>query len=333
MTTISLLQTNFFCRLILPCPDIIAAMPNLIILSQDADEYRALIEHANLPDLTTVIDYTQAEIVLGEPKVIRDALPHLTRVKWVQSIYAGVEPLVDPSQRQDYSLTNARGVFGEQMSEYVFGYLLFLEKRMLDRIQAQKVRKWRRTEPGVLRGKTLGLLGVGSIGAHLAGTAKHFGMKVRGFTRESEVSTQVDKYYHSSSDGQGALIEFVQGLDYLVSVLPRTNDTNKIVDEALLNALPRHAVFINVGRGNAVDETALEKALKEGRLAAAVLDVFEQEPLPKEHPFWNTPNLYMTYHTSAISYPEDITWVFIENYQRYIAGKPLKYVVDFGRGY
>jgi phosphoglycerate dehydrogenase-like enzyme len=122
-------------------------------------------------------------------------------------------------------------------------------------------------------------------------------------------------------------------LDYLVSVLPRTKDTNKIVDEQLLNALPRHAVFVNVGRGNSVDEAALEKALKDNRLAAAVLDVFEREPVPPEHPFWSTPNLYMTYHTSAISYPEDITRVFIENYLLYIEGKPLKYVVDFAKGY
>ncbi len=158
-------------------------------------------------------------------------------------------------------------------------------------------------------------------------------MKVRGFTRESETSPHVDKYYHPAADGEKSLIEFAQGLDYLVCVLPRTNDTNKIVDETLLKALPQHAVFLNVGRGNAVDEGALEKALKEGRLAAAVLDVFEQEPMPKEHPLWDTPNLYMTYHTSAISYPEDITRVFIENYHLYLAGKPLKYVVDFEKGY
>jgi phosphoglycerate dehydrogenase-like enzyme len=308
-------------------------MLNLIILSRDADEYRALIEKASLPNLNITSDYTQTEIVLGEPKLIQDALPRLPNVKWVQAIYAGVEPLVDPSQRHDYLLTNARSVFGGLMSEYVFGYLLFLEKKMLDRIQAQEIRNWRRTEPGVLRGKTIGLLGVGSIGAHLAGTAKHFDMIVRGFTRESEISNQVDKYYHPSPDGQKSLIEFAHGLDYLISVLPRTSDTNKIVDETLLNALPQHAVFVNVGRGNAVDETALERALKDGRLAAAVLDVFEQEPVPPGHPFWNTPNLYMTYHTAAISYPEDITKVFVENYALFIEGKPLKYVVDFERGY
>jgi phosphoglycerate dehydrogenase-like enzyme len=172
------------------------------------------------------------------------------------------------------------------------------------------------------------LLGVGSIGAHLAGTAKHFGMTVRGFTKESETSTDVDQYFHGAE-----LLKFAEGLDYLVSVLPRTAGTNRIIDAKLLETLPPHALFVNVGRGNAVDEPALERALNEGKLAAAILDVFETEPLPDGHPFWKTPNLYMTFHTSAISYPEDITKLFIENYYLYIEGKPLKYVVDFERGY
>jgi phosphoglycerate dehydrogenase-like enzyme len=179
-----------------------------------------------------------------------------------------------------------------------------------------------------LRGKTIGLLGVGSIGAYLAGTAKHFGMRVRGYTRKSETSTHVDRYYH-----EDALMKFAEGLDYLVGVLPRTKDTDKIVDATLLAALPQHAVFVNVGRGNAVDESALVKALEEGKLAAAVLDVFEKEPVPEAHPFWNTPNLYMTFHTSAISYPEDIARLFAENYHLYVKGKPLKHQVDFERGY
>jgi phosphoglycerate dehydrogenase-like enzyme len=303
-------------------------MPKVILLSPDKDEYQRLIEPAQLPDLEIVTDPTQADVALGAPKMIRDALPALSRLKWAQAIYAGVEPLVDQAQRRDYILTNARGVFGELMSEYVFGYLLFLEKRMLERIQSQQAHEWQRTESGVLRGKTIGLLGVGSIGEHLAETAKHFGMKVKGFTRESETSKQVDTYYHGSD-----ILLFAEGLDYVISVLPRIEETNKLIDEALLNALPNHAVLVNVGRGNSVDEAALVNALNEGQIAAAVLDVFEQEPVPADHPFWTTPNLYMTYHTSAISYPEDITKLFIENYYLYIAGKPLKYIVDFERGY
>lgn len=303
-------------------------MPKLLILSPDKEEYKRLIDSAQLPDLEIVTDPGQSDIVLGAPRSIRDALPQLTRVKWVQSIYAGVESLVESAERYDFVLTNAREVFGELMSEYVFGYLLFLEKKMLERIAAQQARHWQRAESGVLRGKTLGLLGVGSIGAHLAGTAKHFGMQVHGFTRASESSSMVDRYFHGED-----LLKFAEGLDYLICVLPRTKDTNKIVDEAFLNSLPSHAVFVNVGRGNAVDEPALVRALNEGRLAAAVLDVFDQEPLPSDHPFWETPNLYMTYHTSAISYPEDITRVFIENYRLYLEGKPLKHIVDFERGY
>lgn len=302
-------------------------MPRLLILSRDADEYVRLIRAARLPDLELTDEPGQADLVLGEPRLTRDVLPHLSRLKWVQSIYAGVEPLVAPAQRHDYILTNARGVFGELMSEYVFGYLLFLEKRILERIQAQRSRQWQRQESGVLRGKTIGLLGVGSIGAHLAGTAKRFGMTVRGYTRQSESSSDVDQYYHHD------LRQFAAGLDYLVSVLPRTPDTDRIVGADLLDALPPHAVFINVGRGNAVEEAALVEALRQKRLGAAVLDVFENEPVPEEHPFWTTPNLYMTFHTSAISYPEDITKLFIENYRLYREGKPLQYVVDFERGY
>ena len=303
-------------------------MPKLLLLSRDADEYKKLIEAARLPKLEITAEPYEADIVLGEPKLIRDALPNLSSLKWAQAIYAGVEPLVDPAQRRDYTLTNARGVFGELMSEYVFGYLLFHEKKILDRMQAQQSLQWQRTESAVLRGKTIGLLGVGSIGAHLADTAKHFRMTVRGYTRRSETSAQVDTYYHGDD-----LLKFVEGLDYLVSVLPRTEDTNRMVDENVLYALPTHAVFINVGRGNVVDELALVKALNEGRLATAVLDVFEQEPLPTDHPFWSTPNLYMTFHTSAISYPEDITNVFIENYRLYMDGKALNHVVDFEKGY
>jgi len=303
-------------------------MSKLIILSSDKDKYQRLIEAEQLPGLDIVTDPAQADIALGEPKAIRDALALLSQLKWAQAIYAGVEPLVDPSQRRDYVLTNARGVFGEWMSEYVFGYLLFLEKRMLERIKAQKDRQWKRDEAGTLRGKTIGLLGVGSIGEHLAGTAKHFGMKVKGYTRSSETSKQVDTYYHGDD-----LLKFAEGLDYIVSVLPRVQETNRLVDEGFLNALPSDAVLVNVGRGNSVDEAALVKALNEGKLGAAVLDVFEQEPVPSDHPFWGTPNLYMTYHTSAISYPEDITKLFIENYHLYREDKPLKYVVDFEQGY
>lgn len=312
-------------------------MVRLLLLSRHADEYRRLIDAAALPDATIISASdietaktlgTECEIVFGEPSLIRAALPALKNLRWAQATWAGVEPLLDPSLRRDYILTNARGVFGGLMSEFVFGYLLAHERRIFERRQAQQEHRWDGSQTGMLRGKTIGLLGVGSIGSHLAGTAKHFGMNVRGYTRASEDSADVDAYYHSDS-----LRDFARGLDYLVSVLPNTADTRHIVDADLLAALPPHAVFVNVGRGSALDESALTEALKTKKLAAAVLDVFEQEPLPKDHPFWDTPNLLMTFHTSAPSLPADLTDLFTANYSRYLKGEDLLYRVDFERGY
>jgi phosphoglycerate dehydrogenase-like enzyme len=304
-------------------------MPKLLILSNELDSYRHLIEAENLPDLNWAsAPASDVNIVLGEPGLIKNALTSLPALSWVQSTWAGVEPLLDPALRRDYILTNARGVFGRLMSEFVFGYLLLHERRILQRFENQKLGKWDASITGTLRDKTMGLLGVGSIGAELARTANFFGMNVLGYTRESETSEHIDKYFHDKD-----IFEFASGLDYLVSVLPNTKDTRCLVNAELLNALPRRTIFINVGRGSAVDESALAKALIEGRIASAVLDVFEQEPLPQEHIFWKTPNLFITSHTSAPSFPKDIAELFIENYKLFIEGKPLKYQVDFERGY
>jgi len=301
----------------------------LLILSKHAKAYREIVEAARLPDLafgdTPAED---VEIVFGEPSLVRPALPALPRVRWVQSTWAGVEPLLDPSLRRDYILTNARGVFGPLMTEYVFGYLLAHERLMFAKRASQQAGKWDATPPGTLRGKTIGLIGVGTIGAALAKTAKHFGMRVNGYTRASESCGDVDGYFHG-----GDRLAFAAGLDYLVSIAPNTKHTRRLVDAALLAALPPHAVFVNPGRGSTVDEQALATALHEGRLAGAVLDVFEQEPLPADHVFWRTPNLVITSHTAALSFPRDIAPVFIDNYRRFAAGQPLRHQVDFDREY
>ena len=181
---------------------------------------------------------------------------------------------------------------------------------------------------GTLRGKAIGLLGVGSIGIVLAGTARHFEMSVRGYTRGSESCPDVNAYYHGSH-----LLDFADGLDYLIAILPNTRETVRIVDAAVLARLPAGAVFINVGRGSTVDDNALVDALQNGKLGAAILDVFEQEPLPTGHPFWKTPNLLMTFHTSAPSIPADLARLFIENYRRYATGQTPLYTVNFERGY
>ena len=171
-------------------------MHQLLILSQDKNKYRALIEEARLVNLEFATQpAADVDIVLGEPSLIKAALASLPALSWVQSIWAGIEPLVGPASRRDYILTNARGVFGGLMSEYVIGYLLAHERKILKRLEEQKNKIWDESDTGTLRGKTIGLLGVGSIGAEVARTAKFFGMTVRGYTRGSETSKDVDKYF------------------------------------------------------------------------------------------------------------------------------------------
>jgi phosphoglycerate dehydrogenase-like enzyme len=315
-------------------------MHTLLILSRHARDYHRLVDAARLPDLevTSTSDPADAaaraaafDLAFGEPSLLRQVLPSLTALRWAQATWAGVEPLLDPSLRRDYTLTNARGVFGGLMSEYVFAYLLAHERRVLDKHASQTAGRWDATPPGTLRGKQLGLLGVGTIGAALARTAKHFGMRVKGYTRASEDSPDVDRYFHGSlADQRDA---FAGDLDYLVSIMPATSRTRHVVDAALLAALPHHAVFVNPGRGGTVDEPALAAALQRGTIAGAVLDVFQQEPLPPDHIFWRTPNLLITSHTAALSVPEDIAPVFVDNYRRLLRGEPLQYRVDFELGY
>ena len=172
-------------------------MHRVLVLADDAETYRRIIERENLPGLEWAsAPAGDVDVVLGEPRLVRPTLDSLPALSWVQSIWAGVEPLLDPTLRRDYILTNARGVFGGLMSEFVIGYMLLHERGMLQKLEAQKNNIWDDADTGTLRGKTLGLLGVGSIGSEIARTSKFFGMTVRGHTRESETSTQVDMYFH-----------------------------------------------------------------------------------------------------------------------------------------
>jgi phosphoglycerate dehydrogenase-like enzyme len=315
-------------------------MHSLLILSRLARDYHALVDAAHLPELSIVSTADPAEaaaraascdLAFGEPALLRQVMPTLTAVRWIQSTWAGVEPLLDPALRRDYILTNARGVFGAQMSEYVFAYLLAHERKIFEKQASQEAGRWDPTPPSRLRGKTLGLLGVGTIGAALAATAKHFGMRVKGYTRASEESADVDEYFHGALADCAAALG--SDLDYLVSVMPDTAATHHLIGDALLRALPPRAIFVNPGRGGVVDERALAAALQEGRLAGAVLDVFEREPLPADHVFWRLPTVHLTAHTAALSVPADIAPLFVDNYRRLQRGEPLRYRVDFERGY
>ena len=311
-------------------------MPDCMLLTTLANEFADELE--KLTDISipckvctttkqALADYTNESIIFGSPAMIAEVLPKMPTVEWVQSSWAGVTPLM-ALDRRDYVLTGIKDVFGPQMSEYVLGYLLAHELKVLQRLQEQQEHNWFRERSGTLGGKRLGIMGTGSIGQHIARTAKHFGANVTGLSRSGSPVSDFDNILQVNQ-----LYDFLKGLDYLVATLPQTADTDNLLDADALAQLPAHAYFINVGRSNVVDDRALIDALCNGRMAGAVLDVFDEEPIPQDSLLWDTPNLSVTAHISAVSHPLLIVPVFVDNFRRYINGQPLRYIIDFATGY
>ncbi len=309
----------------------------LLILSHDADDYARHLQHSDLTGLDVQVAtgadaaepwISEAEIVLGNPSWVASMLPRARSLAWVQSTFAGVAPLCRSGLRRDYLLTGVRDIFGPLMSEYVFLHVLAQERQLAATWHAQTQARWQSMTYRGLSGLTLGVCGLGSIGRHIAATARHFGMRVLGYRQHSGDSDVVDRVYQG-----GQLHEFLETLDYLVVVLPQTPQTHHLIDAAALAKLPPEATLVNVGRGDAVDEAALIAALASGKLRHAILDVFEQEPLPADSALWRLPNVTVTAHDSARSFPADIAALFADNYRRYRRAKPLRHVIDFDRGY
>ena len=271
--------------------------------------------------------YTNQTIVFGSPGMIAEVIDEMPAVEWVQSSWAGVTPLID-APRRDYVLTGIKGVFGTQMAEYVLGYLLAHELKIHDRREAQQKRHWYREFSGSLAGKRIGIMGTGSIGGAIANAAAAFEMERVGLSRSGHDKSDFDRVYPTTE-----LDDFLTSVDYLVSTLPATPETDRLLDARALANLPPGAVFVNVGRSNVINDDALIDSLRTGHLAAAVLDVFDEEPLPESSPLWTTPNLTVTAHIAAVSHPLLIVPVFVENYERYVKGEPLEYIIDFERGY
>ncbi len=309
----------------------------LLILASDARAYQQIIDQAALPLLQTAVsdavseasrELAECDILLGSPDLLAPALPHARRVKWVQSTWAGITPLLAKGMRRDYLLTGVKGVFGPLMAEYVLCHLLMYERKALQRYADQQAGIWASTTPGTLRGKRIGIMGLGSIGREIARMVTLFGMNTVGFSRSRRACPGVDRCYLPTE-----LLDFVRDLDYLVAILPDTPETDGLINAEVLAAMRASAVLINVGRGNVVDEPALARALNEKRIGGAVLDVFGEEPLPAAHPFWHTPRTILTFHTAALSSAELVAPIFIDNYQRYCTGRPLQHTIDFTRGY
>lgn len=258
----------------------------------------------------------------------RELLPRAKRLRWVQIMGAGVDRFLTAPLPSDVKLTRAPGVFGPWMAQYTLGWLLWVTLRMEAVRQAQQARRWAPFNADRLHGRTLGILGAGSIGRAIARAARAFGMRVTGVTRSGRRVAGVDRVY-----GRGALRAFLREADYVVVVLPLTPETRGIIGEPELRAMKPSAWLVNIGRGPLVDEAALIRALQERWIAGAILDVFPKEPLPPEHPLWGLPNVVVTPHIAGPSTPEEIAPIFNANLRRYLAGRRLLGLVDRRRGY
>ncbi|MDQ0188972.1 D-2-hydroxyacid dehydrogenase [Alicyclobacillus cycloheptanicus] len=258
-----------------------------------------------------------------------DLLERYSSIRWLQLMSAGVDHVLHQGRvPARVTLTRMVGVFSRQMAEYVFAYLLHIEKGIERLCAQQREQRWKPFRAGVLTGKVIGVAGLGSIGQEVVRKARAFDMKVHGLSRTGEHADTVDRHF---SDREW--VDFVRELDYLVLTLPLTDQTRHVVNESVLWAMKPEAVIVNVGRGALMDESALIAALQQARLGGAVLDVFEQEPLPAESPLWRLPNVYVTPHMSGPTTVENGSTYFLENLARYQAGQALLGVVEPGAAY
>jgi glyoxylate/hydroxypyruvate reductase A len=273
------------------------------------------------------VDFVEeAEIILTW-KIPDELLKKAKSLKWFASLGAGTEHLVkNPHIPGSIPFTKVT-VYGEMMAEYVFAYLLYFTRDLSKYFLDQRQKIWEQRRPERLRGKVLGILGLGSIGKEIAKRGKQFGMEVIGLKRNPEPVENVDQVF-----GPKDLEKMIPQVDYLIVALPLTPETNHFIGERELSLLKEGTILINIGRGKTIDERVLTLALKNGKIKA-ILDVFEEEPLSPESELWNLENVIITPHVSGINIPEEICKEFVGNYERWVKGQPLTGLVGRNKGY
>lgn len=301
----------------------------LYILSDCNQTYQELINEQDLPNLIITTIRSEAEILLAAPPLLATQLDDFPNVKWVQSLYAGVDALMNSSLRRDYLLTNVKGIFGQQISEYVLGLSIQHLRHFATYRDQQASKQWQAHPYRSLSECTMVIVGTGSIGSHLARTAKAFGIHTIGVNRSGipPINSVFDQTFHVHE-----LNHAISQADILVNTLPHTQETVGIINEdALANS--KNILLFNVGRGQAIDQSALINALNSGLITHAYLDVFDQEPLSEQHPFWTHSKISITPHVAALSFPHQVVAIFTNHYRDWHQGFALKDHIDFTKGY
>ncbi|GAC1404593.1 MAG: D-2-hydroxyacid dehydrogenase [Ktedonobacteraceae bacterium] len=294
--------------------------------------------------------WQEVEIIYGFPwKVPKpEVAPHL---RWIQLYSAGADRLVDnPLFQTDVMITTASGVHAINIAEYVFT-MIQAWYRKLPQLLAWKQRKeWNKDKESTdssieeLHGKTIAIVGYGSIGRQIARLAQAYGMRVLAMQRGND-HKDTGYQFPNVGDPEGTLpqryytfdqlYDMLKECDVVVAAVPLTPETKAMFNAEAFQAMKDNAFFVNIARGDVCDEAALISALEQKQIGGAALDVFQQEPLPSTSPFWDMPNVLMSPHDSGVTphYNERAATIFEENLRRYLAGQPMYNLVDRKRGY
>ncbi|MCQ4086690.1 D-2-hydroxyacid dehydrogenase [Saccharibacillus sp. JS10] len=274
-----------------------------------------------------------ADILVGWNRKTEQAAIESDSLKWVQSWSAGVDyfPL-DAFERKNIALTNSGGVHAIPISEHIFAVLLSMTRSLHLNIRNQAQGVWdKKGNYGEASGRTMVIVGTGHIGRATARLAKAFGMNTIGVRHSGRPEEYIDEMY--TTDG----IEEAFGKgNVIVSILPLTDQTEHFFNAKSFDYMKRGTLFINVGRGQSVDTDALLEALEKGILSGAALDVFEQEPLPEDHPLWKREDVIITPHVAGNTDHYDVraTEIFIDNLKAFVKGETLpRNLVDYARKY
>lgn len=249
-------------------------------------------------------------------------------LKWIHNPFSGCESLLAETALKERGvlLTNSRGIHGIPMANHVLGAMLYFARRFDIARANQPGAKWDRFMGDELDGKTLGILGMGQIGRAVAQRAKAFNMTVLGCKRRSEEIPFVDEVITNDR-----MDEVIARSDYLVMLTPASPETYKLMNADKFAKMKPGAYFINVGRGQTVDNDALIGALQSGRLGGAFIDAYDPEPMPADCPLWTMDNVLITPHVAADSpmYMTRMTELFLENAGAFLAGDALKTLVEW----
>ncbi len=279
-----------------------------------------------------------AEVIFnwsGSLTLLKDVFSMSHQLRWIHSRSAGLEQtLFSELVESEVMLTNGSGVFSPSLGEFVVAAILYFAKDFRRMIRNQMAGLWEQFDVSMISGRTLGIVGYGSIGREIATRVRALGMKVLALRRtifQADTDDQlIDQMY-----GPDGLLMMLSRCDYIVTTLPLTDRTRGLIAAAELAIMKKNAVVINVGRGPTIDERALITALAENRIRGAALDVFDQEPLPQGHPFYSLENVLLSPHCAdhTPDWHENAMRFFLAQLERFRRGEDLLNIVDKKRGY